>query len=59
MTLTTSELADRAEVTALVSRYFSVIDDRRLDQAAAETVFCADGSLRRPNGAALPGSAST
>lgn len=55
MTLTASELADRAEVTGLVSRYFSAIDDKRLDQVTAETVFCADGRLIRPNGAALTG----
>lgn len=55
MTLTASELADRAEITGLVSRYFSTVDDKRLDRAVVEAVFCPGGRLVRPNGAALTG----
>jgi len=39
MTPLVSELADRAEITSLVSRYFSAIDDKRLDRATMEAAF--------------------
>lgn len=55
MTPVVSELADRAEITSLVSRYFSAIDDKRLDRATMEAVFTASGRLTRPNGASLAG----
>jgi hypothetical protein len=45
MTPVVSELADRAEITSLVSRYFSAIDDKRLDRATMEAVFTASGRL--------------
>ncbi|WP_018502586.1 hypothetical protein [Parafrankia discariae] len=48
MTPGVSELADRAEITGLVSRYFGAIDDRRLDWATAEAVLTASGRLTRP-----------
>jgi hypothetical protein len=34
MTPAVSELADRAEISSLVSRYFSAIDDKRLGERA-------------------------
>ena len=55
MTPAVSELADRAEVSGLVSRYFSAIDDKRLDPAAMAMVFTASGRVTRPNGASLIG----
>jgi hypothetical protein len=55
MTPVVSELADRAEISGLVSRYFSAIDDKRLDRATMEAVFTASGCLTRPNGASLTG----
>jgi hypothetical protein len=45
----------RAEVSALLSRYFRAIDDRRLDRATMETLFTPDARVVRPNGAALVG----
>jgi hypothetical protein len=55
MTPLVSELADRAEITSLVSRYFSAIGDKRLDRATMEAVFTASGPLTRPNGPSLVG----
>ena len=55
MTPLVSELADRAEITSLVSRYFSAIDDKRLDRATMAAVFTASGRLTRPNGPSLVG----
>jgi hypothetical protein len=55
MTPVVSELADRAEITSLVSRYFSAIDDKRLDPATMEAVFTASAHVTRPNGASLTG----
>jgi SnoaL-like domain len=55
MTPVISELADRAEISDLVSRYFSAIDDKRLDPATMEAVFTASGRMTRPNGASLTG----
>ena len=39
MTPVVSELADRGEITSLVSRYFSAIDDKHLDRATMEAPF--------------------
>ena len=55
MTPLVSELADRAEITSLISRYFSAIDDKRIDRTTMEAVFTASGRLTRPNGASLVG----
>jgi SnoaL-like domain len=55
MTPIVSELADRAEITSLISRYFSAIDDKRLDRATMEAVFTASGHLTRPHGPSLLG----
>ena len=55
MTPLVSELADRAEITSLVSRYFSAIDDKRLDRTTMEAVFTASCRLTRTNGASLVG----
>lgn len=55
MTPAVSELADRAEITTLVSRYFSAIDDKRLDRATLASVFTAGGRLTRPNGSSTVG----
>lgn len=51
----TAGLADRVEITELVSRYYAVIDDKRIDRAAMEAVFTAGGRLTRPNGTCLVG----
>jgi len=55
MTPAVSGLADRAEISGLLSRYYSAIDDKRLDPATMEAVFTADARLTRPNGASLTG----
>jgi SnoaL-like domain len=55
MTPGVCETADRAEISGLLSRYFSAIDDKRLDRATMEAVFTADGRMTRPNGASLAG----
>jgi hypothetical protein len=55
MTPVISELADREEISGVVSRYFSAIDDKRLDPATMESVFTANGRMTRPNGASLTG----
>ena len=55
MTPVVSALADRAEITGLVSRYFCAVDDKRLDRSTMEAVFTASGRLTRPNGASLTG----
>ncbi|MGW0810430.1 nuclear transport factor 2 family protein [Nonomuraea sp. NPDC002799] len=55
MTTAVAELADRDEISSLVSRYFSTIDDKRFDRAAIEAVFTAGGRVTRPNGASLVG----
>jgi hypothetical protein len=39
MTPVVSELADRAEISGLLSRYFSAIDDKHLDRATMEAPF--------------------
>jgi hypothetical protein len=39
MTPVASELADRAEITSLVSRYFGAIDDKRLDRVIVGTAI--------------------
>jgi hypothetical protein len=53
-----SGLADQAEITSLVSRYYAVIDDRRIDRPAMEAVFTARARLTRPNGTSLVGPAA-
>jgi SnoaL-like domain len=58
MTPVVSELADRAEISGLVSRYFSAIDDKRLDPTTMEAVFTASGHVTRPNGDSLIGPGS-
>jgi hypothetical protein len=55
MTPVISEPADRTEITSLVSRYFSAIDDKHLDLATMEAVFTAGATLTRPNGASTVG----
>jgi hypothetical protein len=55
MTPVVSALADRAEITSLVSRYFSAIDDKRLDRATMEAMFTTSGRLTLPNGASRVG----
>lgn len=50
-----SELADRAEIISLTSRYYAVIDDKRLDLTAMESVFTPRGRLTRPDGSSLVG----
>jgi hypothetical protein len=50
-----SELADRGEITSLLSRYYAVIDDNRIDLAAMESVFTASGRLTRPDGTSTVG----
>jgi hypothetical protein len=59
MTPAVSELADRAEISGLVSRYLSAIDDKRLDPATMEAVFTATGrrGTPGPRGAHRPGQA--
>ncbi len=56
MTPSAVELADRAEIMELVSRYFAAIDDKRLDdRAIVDATFAPDGRIVSPNGTALVG----
>jgi hypothetical protein len=58
MTNVVSELADRTEISGLVSRYFSAIDDKRLDRATIDAVFAADGRVTRCLWPGEPGQAA-
>lgn len=55
MTSATAELADRVEITDLISRYLGAIDDRQLDRTTLEGIFAEGGRLTRPRGASLIG----
>jgi ketosteroid isomerase-like protein len=49
------ELADRAEISALLSHYYAAIDDKQLDAAVVASTFTADGRLVNPAGTSLTG----
>jgi uncharacterized protein (TIGR02246 family) len=55
MSTSATEHTDRAEVGALLSRYFAAVDDKRLDAETVAATFTPDGRVVRPNGAALVG----
>jgi len=50
-----TQLADRAQIGELLSRFCSYIDDQKFTAAAAEAIFTRDGRYMRPNGAAAVG----
>jgi hypothetical protein len=49
------DATDRYAIIELLSRYFSAVDDKRLDLASVEGSFSDDGRLARPNGSAMVG----
>jgi SnoaL-like domain len=44
---------ERAQISDLLIRYFSAIDDKRLDLSIIESTFTGDAHIMRPNGSAL------
>lgn len=50
-----TKLADRAQISELLSRYCSFVDDKCFNIAAVEATFTPDGRYVRPNGAAVVG----
>jgi len=55
MTTELTELADRAQISELLSRYCSFVDDKCFNIAAVEATFTPDGRYVRPNGSAAVG----
>jgi len=53
--MTENDLAVRCAISELLSRYFSAVDDKRLDLPSVEASFSDDGRLVRPNGSAMVG----
>ncbi|MEV0029909.1 nuclear transport factor 2 family protein [Nocardia sp. NPDC050793] len=51
----TVESEDRAEVSALLSRYYRAVDDKRVDRTLVEETFAADGRWVSPTGLARIG----
>ncbi|MFI2472766.1 nuclear transport factor 2 family protein [Nocardia xishanensis] len=51
----TIESADRAEISALLSRYYRAVDDKRVDRALVEATFAVDGRWVSPTGVARVG----
>ena len=46
---------ERIKIGDLLTRYFSAIDDKKLDLSIAEATFTIDARVVRPNGSALVG----
>jgi len=53
--LTITELVNKAEVTAVLNRYFRALDEKNLDAQHLASIFTADATVTRPNGASLIG----
>ncbi len=51
----TTELADRMQISELLSRFCSVIDDKRISVETMAATFTPDGRFVAPNGAAIVG----
>ena len=54
-TIDTTELADRMQISELLSRYFAAVDDKCIDMKIVKATFSGDGKIVRPNGSALSG----
>lgn len=54
-TINTTELADRMQISDLLSRYFAAVDDKCIDMKIVKATFASDGKIVRPNGSALAG----
>jgi len=50
-----TRLADRAQISELLSRFCSDIDDKKFNIEAAKATFTSDGRYVRPNGATAVG----
>ena len=50
-----TELADRVQISELLSRFCSVIDDKRITVETMAATFTPDGRFVAPNGAAIVG----
>lgn len=50
-----TEIADRAQINDLLSRYCAAVDDKRIDAATVAATFTPDGRLVAPNGAVVVG----
>lgn len=50
-----TELSDRAHITELLSRFCSIIDDKRISVSTVADIFTPDGRIINPNGTAVVG----
>lgn len=50
-----TELADRTQISELLSRYCSIVDDKCINVTTVAAFFTPDGRLINPNGAAVVG----
>lgn len=55
MTTELTELTDRAQISELLSRYCSIVDDKCINVTAVADFFTPDGRIINPNGAAVVG----
>lgn len=55
MNTDTAELADRMQISELISRYFAAVDDKCIDTRIVKANFASDGKIVRPDGSALAG----
>jgi hypothetical protein len=55
ITIDTTELADRMQISELLSRYFAAVDDKCIDMQIVKATFASDGKIVRPDGSALAG----
>lgn len=51
----TTELADRMQISELLSRYFAAVDDKCIDMKIVKATFASDGKIVRPDGSAIVG----
>jgi len=50
-----SELLNKSEITSVVQSYFRALDEKTLDARYFASIFTADATVTRPNGASLIG----
>jgi SnoaL-like domain len=50
-----TELINKSEVTAVVNSYFRTLDEKNFDAGRFATIFTAEATVTRPNGASLTG----
>ena len=56
--LTVAELINRADVTRVVNSYFRALDEKNFSPEHLTSIFAADATVTRPNGASLAGPAA-